>query len=1678
MTKRFVYFGISAFFLFGQVSPCIAQEAGSTEGSGGAGAAAHCHHEAESACHIQPTSLDLSSTVANATAGCIAQNPININVGGAAMTVTQGMALTPAQMIAAYQVALTGQQPLLLDANGSAIGGTFTIGSRLAQHISELVIPANVTALNKAADLNLIGNLTNAGTIQAIAVNPNITTVNISANNIVNSGLLNSLLNLNLFAVNNIINSGSIISAGNLSITAGGSIQNIGNNGTSALLQAMNALTMQAPQIINQGSIVSQLSNANFVTNSLINSGNIQAMAGNVNIAALTGNVLDVNNMLGQITARDTISMVTGETVFGETGLVLGKAGINLNGGVLTARDIVLTSPEGQVEIQTERLNGSTIVNAGIANVGVQGGTLNVGLNLTGDPIITNSGGDIVLSTNFNPGTASDYIVLATGSISAGGGFNSIVTSGGNVVLSAGYLFVGSDSNCTDCTSMYSISRTVSDTGGTINLSGVAITTTGINGANGVSGGSTSDGGNGNRTGNITVQAPGSVTLGTLSAVGSTGGSGGNSTLSNGGNGGNGAAGGNVNIYSGGSVSIDNSILALGGTGGAGGSGASSPGSTSGGIGGDGGYGGNGGGIYIEAVGDVSVVSTIANIGRAGGAGGAGGSSDSGNAGNGGIGGAGGSGAAITIKSQGSISVPAGIDASGASGGAGGAGGDSNSGIGGNGGTGGNGTNSGSILINAVGSIVALRSGDLLIEAGGGGLGGVGGSGPISGADGAAGSDGSSGIIALVAGTTVGTPGQPLNTSILARGGTVLIEAGDTSSSAINIGSSFSNAIGSLTFITGYGTATPVLTKVLPLFSYNYVAGDLDGSGINAAPGASFSVRSPVTIAQNPNGDLDIASVGGSGGEGIYTASFGTISFIGTGSLAASTVAGQDVIMLANEQITATSSEAIDVSASTGDTPGGQIIGAPGLGSSGPYVVDNTSYTNPFMILPAGTNLANTNLQTATFTTNSNLFYVAGDNLAIGGVNTSGNAPSVAGANGLPGGQVVIGATSLVNFDASAQSGLLLATGAAGASGGPTQNTGGSGGMGGIINIVTSNLIQLVSGAESDGGDAGSGFNGAADGTAGNGGIIQLSSALLISRADICACSGVGSNGNGGTISITTSSALFDFDLGGDNNDNFVNGVLRADSLGSGNGGSISLNTGGNINININALVSAASVGGIGGSISLNSAGIILTAQAQLDASGDTAGGNIRLVASDSIFSVLDTIDARNPLGGTGVGGTIYISAPNSVDLNSIVTANGNNYGGRIDILSNGTITNASTIAVSTAGGAGNVGGKIQISTVTPGAGPVTLVNNGGIIATNIGGNTTGRVGINGGTNSITITGTGSITGNEFVNIGNLNSTTLVISQPFTEVTNFSGVYTQGNISITQAAIIGKLQVSGVPDVPVTPSSLATVAPANFNLALYLFYLAQLQQLAALENARFNEQLGTRIATDYTPYTTFPMQPEFINQVPLQGNVSVEQLANLGETLFTASGFNAQELNALASQGVVYGPKSGGNFFDLNKGYVLFMPTDNIQVQTKEGLVSIPKGAIVWVMETGNDAAVYDLHDSMTDPVKVIANGKELTLSPGTQVLMTRDSKGSFESLNPGGTIGTRNVRSKDLGAGIKAYIADFSISGGVMNVSVMRNLLKSNNPEHQKAAMKMLKNAAILSDLTGGAGQYKASNR
>ncbi|MBY0357991.1 MAG: hypothetical protein K2W82_08320, partial [Candidatus Obscuribacterales bacterium] len=638
------------------------------------------------------------------------------------------------------------------------------------------------------------------------------------------------------------------------------------------------------------------------------------------------------------------------------------------------------------------------------------------------------------------------------------------------------------------------------------------------------------------------------------------------------------------------------------------------------------------------------------------------------------------------------------------------------------------------------------------------------------------------------------------------------------------------------------------------------------------------------------------------------------------------------------------------------------------------------------------------------------------------------------------------------------------ANNAAGGAGGAAAGGGGSGNGGaGGSNGKASATFGQGGGAQSSGGNAGT------SGTA-SGGTVRLMGANVnvsgtISSSGAFNGQSINAQGVGGTIVIVaTGGATIDPAY-----------VASADYGPSAGTEGLTI-TGGNANTSVTGSSAATSISANGVSLGSSTGPISQTsgsaAMVVIESNvGRLISNGDLITPSERIAAIQSTAGTQTlQLGGTGVGtgyasGGSFTIADNNLPVggfftNLILPANVT-----INPITSGVITyqGDSTINGNIANSA--PGALLEFRASTP-TSQLNIVNNGSISYSG----QNSIVGFNSRTGgTLSVTGTGSITG-DTVNFGNLDLTTLQIQQPYITLSSFTGNYSNSVVTIQQNAITGTINVAN-PLIPPTPSGGSSSGSSSGGSSQFIALLLNLglfSQAQANFLTSLNEQLGTRIATDYTP------PANVIGLKFLEGQITAEQVANTGQALFAASSFNANELSALAQKGIEFGAGSKDNFLQLNRGSLLLMPTADISLQIREGVVTIPAGSIVWVIETGADGAVYDLHDRMSQPVKVLVNNKEMRLSPGTQILLTRDSKGSFEALNPGGYIGTRNVSERDMGQGIKAYVADFTISGGMTNVQVIRELLKSDNPEHQAAAHKMLKNAAIISDLSGYKTPYK----
>src|SRR4030095_9015817 len=358
-----------------------------------------------------------------------------ITEGRAQRTITPADSLTAAEYLAVQQVLSSGQQSLLLNRRGAAVGGSFSVaGDTFQGSINKMVVPRGVSALFDAASLqslNLSGNLRNAGNIYAFSTDSSIASAIISANNVVNQhgALISSMLpassalhfasmapqfDLTINALRNIINWGTISSSGNLTLAAGGSI----TNGLAGVIG--NTATIQA------------IGNVNLITNNLVNTSTISSLVGNINIVNQTIANLTINNTYGQLAALQGAINISGKAQAFDLAFF---------GGDVIAKSLNANVGLGDIDINVQKLEGSVNLEALNAHVSAVSDVLTLGnLKIAGDPAFYNSAGNINLTGNLIF-QGQPLALVASGNVT-GNGFDidtsSSTADGGDLFICAG----------------------------------------------------------------------------------------------------------------------------------------------------------------------------------------------------------------------------------------------------------------------------------------------------------------------------------------------------------------------------------------------------------------------------------------------------------------------------------------------------------------------------------------------------------------------------------------------------------------------------------------------------------------------------------------------------------------------------------------------------------------------------------------------------------------------------------------------------------------------------------------------------------------------------------------------------------------------------------------------------------------------------------------------------------------------------------------------------------------------------------------------------------------------------------------------------------------------------------------------------------------------------------------
>ncbi len=384
-------------------------------------------------------SLDLSSSAPTGTAGAInGYTPQTITEDGKARVIGAQDKITFAESIALNQVLHGGAQTLVLGAQGNAVGGSLILPGNL--QATALTIPVGVTAVynfGNSGPLNVAGPINNLGSLIGISTNQAVQIATINTGSVFNgtnavistivpqnliSGLnlqnLVSNLSLNLISSGNIVNYGNISSSANLNIQAAGAISNIG---AASIMQAQNNLA-----------VMSQIG-------SIMNSGTISALAGNLTLNALTANNLIINSMGGSLQALNGAINL-------RDSLFSGKSSLSLIGGDILSKQLNVLADQGVADLSPNSVSGLLNVNAGELKLSVNTGALNLGeINVSGDPLIQNANGSVFINSSINVNAPLAIVSAADILTIPGVAPISITTNGNPLTMVAGAKFVSSN---------------------------------------------------------------------------------------------------------------------------------------------------------------------------------------------------------------------------------------------------------------------------------------------------------------------------------------------------------------------------------------------------------------------------------------------------------------------------------------------------------------------------------------------------------------------------------------------------------------------------------------------------------------------------------------------------------------------------------------------------------------------------------------------------------------------------------------------------------------------------------------------------------------------------------------------------------------------------------------------------------------------------------------------------------------------------------------------------------------------------------------------------------------------------------------------------------------------------------------------------------------------------------
>jgi hypothetical protein len=219
--------------------------------------------------------------------------------------------------------------------------------------------------------------------------------------------------------------------------------------------------------------------------------------------------------------------------------------------------------------------------------------------------------------------------------------------------------------------------------------------------------------------------------------------------------------------------------------------------------------------------------------------------------------------------------------------------------------------------------------------------------------------------------------------------------------------------------------------------------------------------------------------------------------------------------------------------------------------------------------------------------------------------------------------------------------------------------------------------------------------------------------------------------------------------------------------------------------------------------------------------------------------------------------------------------------------------------------------------------------------------------------------------------------------------------------------------------------------------------------------------------------------PKGLAPVSQSGSVQSADLVPIGFRAPSASGGLSSGVFTLATAHAVV-KHSGRAKMNLEQhGVMTLRNGETVVAASKRTVVragaytfNVAPGTIALVCKDGDVVKVRNLYETSANAVQVFVGGKYVHIAVGHEVLLGPDD-GSLTKALKSEPIGRRHIKRFDVAGGHSMTRCEFSLVSALQNADVLTRLMNSKSDSDREISDKLVKMAAVLTQVTAGRGAY-----